>query len=332
MLRFNTQNRRRFVTVLTLLFALCAAGIVPAAATTQTNPVQPVITSAQLNLPSAGQITIDGTGFGSDRPTVTMGDTPLAVNDGFSNTKIVANLPAPLPAAGNHLLAVTNAQSRLSGVLTVNIGGAGTQGPKGDKGDPGTQGPQGDQGPAGANGVSPVGVPEPAGSNCQYGGLKYTDAQGVHYVCNGAPGSGNTMALEARLLALERRTFPIAYVTNTLSNTVSAVNVEHNTVSTIATVSVGTAPLGVAVNPTGTHAYVANGGNNNVSVIDTATNTVVATIAVGSGPVGVTFNPAGTLAYVANEGTNNVSVIDTMSNTVVATIQVGTSPWGVAVR
>jgi hypothetical protein len=123
-----------------------------------------------------------------------MGGTPLAVNDGFSNTKIVANLPAPQPTAGNYLLVVMNAQSRLVGVLTVTIGAAGTQGPKGDKGDPGPpgppgpQGPQGVQGPAGANGVSPVGVPEPPGSNCQYGGLKYTDAQGVHYVCHGAPG------------------------------------------------------------------------------------------------------------------------------------------------
>ena len=40
--------------------------------------------------------------------------------------------------------------------------------------------------------------------------------------------------------------------------------------------------------------------SNNVSVIDTATNTVVATVAVGSSPFGVAVNPAGTRAYVTD--------------------------------
>jgi YVTN family beta-propeller protein len=60
-------------------------------------------------------------------------------------------------------------------------------------------------------------------------------------------------------------------------------------------------------------AYVANSGDNTVSVINTATNTVVATIPVGpagANPFGVAFTPDGTLAYVTN-GSNNVSVIAT---------------------
>src|SRR5437660_1288376 len=40
----------------------------------------------------------------------------------------------------------------------------------------------------------------------------------------------------------------------------------------------------VVVNPNGTRAYVANTFSNNVSVIDTSTNTVVATVAVENGP------------------------------------------------
>jgi YVTN family beta-propeller protein len=41
--------------------------------------------------------------------------------------------------------------------------------------------------------------------------------------------------------------------------------------------------------------YVANGNDNTVSVIDTATNTVVGSpIAVGSGPIGVAVTPDGT--------------------------------------
>jgi hypothetical protein len=49
----------------------------------------------------------------------------------------------------------------------------------------GRQGPQGDTGQPGQSVTS---VPEPPGSNCSSGGVKYTDISGVRYVCNGAPG------------------------------------------------------------------------------------------------------------------------------------------------
>ena len=69
-------------------------------------------------------------------------------------------------------------------------------------------------------------------------------------------------------------------------------------------------------------AYVANGGSNTVSVIDTATKTVVATVGVGMGPIGIAVTPDGTHVYVAN-ASSNVSVIATATNTVV-----GGSPRG----
>jgi YVTN family beta-propeller protein len=80
-------------------------------------------------------------------------------------------------------------------------------------------------------------------------------------------------------------------------------------------------------------AYIPNFGSNNVSVIDTATNTVIGSpVPVGSFPIGVAVNPAGTRVYVANEIGGTVSVIDTATNTVVATIPVGSFPIGVAVN
>ena len=51
-------------------------------------------------------------------------------------------------------------------------------------------------------------------------------------------------------------------------------------------------------------AYVVNNGDNTVSVIDTATNTVVVTVTVGSLPNGVAITPDRTHAYVANAGGN----------------------------
>jgi len=76
-------------------------------------------------------------------------------------------------------------------------------------------------------------------------------------------------------------------------------------------------------------AYIANFGSNNVSVIDTTSNTVLTTIPVGSSPYAVAATPNGTRVYVTNANGNSTSVIDTATQSVVATV--GTSfPYGVA--
>src|SRR5260221_655342 len=77
-------------------------------------------------------------------------------------------------------------------------------------------------------------------------------------------------------------------------------------------------------------AYISNAGSNNVSVIDTTTNTVVAVVPKGSGGSGIAVNPAGNLVYAANYNDRSVSVIDTGTYTMIATITVGTVPLGVA--
>ncbi|WP_176541322.1 MULTISPECIES: YncE family protein [unclassified Bacillus (in: firmicutes)] len=80
-----------------------------------------------------------------------------------------------------------------------------------------------------------------------------------------------------------------------------------------------------------TYAYVANNGDNNVSVIDASTNTVTATVPVGAGPFGTAVTPDGTRAYVVDRIGNNVIVIDTATNTVVAGVYVGYLPYQVAI-
>jgi YVTN family beta-propeller protein len=78
-------------------------------------------------------------------------------------------------------------------------------------------------------------------------------------------------------------------------------------------------------------AYVSNSGDNTVSVIDTATNTVTKTVKVGSSPSDVAESPDGSRVYVANQLDDTVSVIDTATNTVTDTVKVGPTPSGVAV-
>jgi len=102
----------------------------------------------------------------------------------------------------------------------------------------------------------------------------------------------------------------------------------------IATITVGVRPEIIAVNPSGTAAYVTNSVGNTVSVIDTATNKVTTTIAVGGVPIGVAFTPDGKKAYVTLADKSRVAVIDTTSNTAAtATIALSLgNPVGVVVN
>jgi YVTN family beta-propeller protein len=100
----------------------------------------------------------------------------------------------------------------------------------------------------------------------------------------------------------------------------------------VATVGVGSFPVGVGVNPSPGRVYVANENSNTVSVIDGTTNTVIATIGVGREPRGVGVNPSTHRVYVANGNSDTVSVIDGTANMVIATVGVGVSPVGVGVN
>ncbi len=108
------------------------------------------------------------------------------------------------------------------------------------------------------------------------------------------------------------------------------------------------------------YAYITNLYQGDVSVIDTATDTVATTINVGPHmPFGVAVNAAGTRVYVTsthNNGTSGgspgseepmlsaplilseysrggtLSVIDTGTNNVISTVDVGIAPYGVAVN
>src|SRR5439155_797383 len=92
---------------------------------------------------------------------------------------------------------------------------------------------------------------------------------------------------------------------------------------------------GVAANPAGTRAYIANSGDNSVSVIDTASHppAVVTVSGVGASPNGVAVSADGTKVYVASGG-GTVSVIDAVSNSVctVCTVSTGGALGGIAVN
>jgi YVTN family beta-propeller protein len=120
------------------------------------------------------------------------------------------------------------------------------------------------------------------------------------------------------------------YVSNLVSNTVSVIDGDANTV--IATVAVGTAPEVLDVNSITNMVYVANLQGNSVSVIDGSSNGVVATITGMSSPFGVAVNAITNQVFVSSTNSNNVSVIDGATNMIVATVPVGNLPVGVRVN
>lgn len=76
--------------------------------------------------------------------------------------------------------------------------------------------------------------------------------------------------------------------------------------------------------------YVVNQDSNNVSVIDTTTDTVVDTVAVGNLPRGSGVSPNGTRVFVTNRGGDSVSIINTATDTVLSEVDVGNVPTRVA--
>ena len=95
------------------------------------------------------------------------------------------------------------------------------------------------------------------------------------------------------------------------------------------TISVGSFPVGISVNPSTNVIYVTNNQSGTVSVIDGETNSIIKTIKVGDGPAGISVNPLTDMIYVANYYSDTISVIDGKTHVVVKEIPVDNTPWGI---
>jgi YVTN family beta-propeller protein/probable HAF family extracellular repeat protein len=124
-----------------------------------------------------------------------------------------------------------------------------------------------------------------------------------------------------------------AYVgENTSPGNVAVLAIPGNTVVATIPLGAGTAsPIKLAITPDGSLVYVTNLGSNNVSVINTSTNSVAATVAVGKIPYSIAASPDGSLIYVGNIDGNTISVISTATNKVISTFSVPSGVTGIAV-
>ncbi|SNB43718.1 YVTN beta-propeller repeat-containing protein [Flavobacterium psychrophilum] len=91
------------------------------------------------------------------------------------------------------------------------------------------------------------------------------------------------------------------------------------------TITVGMMPAELTFSSDGTKAYVANGDDDNVSVINVTTKAVIATITVGNNPVGAWTGTNGQM-FVDNEDGQSISVIKVADNTIAQTIALGFMP------
>ena len=102
-------------------------------------------------------------------------------------------------------------------------------------------------------------------------------------------------------------------------------------------ITVGNAPIGVAISPDGLTALVTNLNSGSVSAIDISNDKVGAPIAVRGGPIAVAISPAQpTVAYVVDtisnqSTTGNVTLINLADDKAAAPIFVGRNPQAIAI-
>jgi YVTN family beta-propeller protein len=108
--------------------------------------------------------------------------------------------------------------------------------------------------------------------------------------------------------------------------------IDTTSFKTIAKIPLKAVPTGLVVTPDGSKAYVANGREASVTVVNLATQAVLEDILVGPEPVGLALAPAGKAVYVTSFRDGSLSEISTARNDVVATVKVGASPRSVVVN
>ena len=91
-------------------------------------------------------------------------------------------------------------------------------------------------------------------------------------------------------------------------------------------IEVGREPAHVIIDAQGKLAYVSNGEDNALSVVDIGQRKVVGKIKTGKSPHGLRMSPDAREIYVANTGDNSVSVIDVARAREAARVPVGKAP------
>jgi YVTN family beta-propeller protein len=122
------------------------------------------------------------------------------------------------------------------------------------------------------------------------------------------------------------------YVTDVEKDMVVVINpnIDPPSDPVLAKINVGSQPEWVAINASGTKAYVTNAGDGTVSVIDAVNYAETKSIPVKVGVFYIVIDSDSDYAYVTNPDDGTVSVINTLDDTLKDTISAGIEPVGLA--
>ena len=205
--------------------------------------------------------------------------------------------------------------------------------------------------------VGSIGFPAVFGMDFFFGNTLFGLTEGGALITINTTSGAGTVVANTGVAALGASTAPTAAAPPSRSTTIAltadetrlvVVNREANSISIIqvkdaqgtdvanklAEIAVGLEPRCVAVHPNDQVAYVTNGINGTVSVVDLGQNRVVAEVPVGTEPRGCALTPNGNLLYVANHTEGTVSIVTTstpLSPVLDGAVPVGRNPTTLAI-
>ncbi|MDA4123232.1 MAG: PQQ-binding-like beta-propeller repeat protein [Thaumarchaeota archaeon] len=171
----------------------------------------------------------------------------------------------------------------------------------------------------GSNSVSTINGTQITGSPIPVGSKPYGIAFGANQIYVANSGSNTVSVISPSLNDKVSRTISVGssptgvaydsankevYVTNSISDSVSAISTTSKTV--VATIAVGESPYGVVYDTRSSNIYVTNTLSATYTEIAGSSNTVINTVSVGFSPTGIAFVSITDRLYVADNETNSV--------------------------
>lgn len=195
--------------------------------------------------------------------------------------------------------------------------------------------------------VGTIALPAFNGNPATPGSIAFTPDGSLAYVTNHDANPGSVIFVidvpnRKLLTTIPTDAYPASVAVTPDGSTVwvpnrgdSTITIIDTMTNTVVTRIVADYPTGVAFNPTGTRAYVAEAELGNavgyLRVFDVSSTATIARIPVGGLPHVVKVTPSGHYVFVTNVASNSISQINPNTNTVIRTIPVpGRHPLGLA--
>ncbi|MEI9946582.1 MAG: YncE family protein [Chitinophagaceae bacterium] len=118
----------------------------------------------------------------------------------------------------------------------------------------------------------------------------------------------------------------IAYVANSASNSISAININKGKL--LQNIICGKGAVGIDVTPDGKEVWISNSIDNTITILEVPSYKLLATLKTDAEPMRLKISPGGKYCIVANSSGGNIFVFDVQTKKLLHTIVVpGKSNW-----